>query len=181
MFMTFFGLRWTVHRAGDLWQADVTNGIYLPDPKIPGSFWPGKLVVIMDAYSRFCVAARFYEKQYEFPLDDCFLCGVSRYGVPLNIHVDYANVFVSEHFREMSARLSVHLIEPPVNHPKEKGETEKFIRRCKDAFYPEVQSLVCRGKLKTLAELNEYLGAWVEQRYNQSLRRDEHPANAYGR
>ncbi len=152
---------------GELYQADAADGIYLPDPKAQGSFWLSKLIVILDDCSRRCVGGRFYENQQQFALDDCFQRTVLRHGLPLDMYVDRGNIFVSKHFRRVCAELRVHLIKASVAYPEGKGKIERFVKTCKDAFYPEAQLLVRQGKLKTLEELNEYLDAWVEQAYNR--------------
>lgn len=180
MFEGFFAAPWTFHTAVALWLVAVTDGIYLPDPKAPDSFRLCKLMVILDYPSRFCIGAWFYDRQQQFPLDDCFQYAVLRCGVPLNIYVDHDSISVSKHFRRMCAELRVHLIEASVDYPG-RGKIERFVRMCKNTFYPGAQLLVRHGKLKTMEEVNEYLGAWVEQGYNQSLHGDEYPAHAYGR
>lgn len=152
---------------GELYQADAADGIYLPDPKAPGSFWLCKLIAILDDSSRLCVGARFYENQQQFALDDCFQRAVLRHGLPVDMYVDRGNIFISGHFRRVCAELRVHLIKASVAYPEGKGKIERFNKTCKSAFYPEAQLLVRQGKLKTLEELNEYLEAWVEQAYNR--------------
>lgn len=159
--------RWERERPADLWQADASPGLYLPDPAHPGQMLLTQLLVIVDDHSRLSVGARFYHHQQQAALDDCFKRAVIRWGIPVDLYVDNGKIFISRHFRRVCADLKVHLIPATAYHPAGKGKIEKFIGNLKDHFYIEAQLLIQTGKITRLDELNEYLSAWIDEGYNR--------------
>lgn len=159
--------RWERERPADLWQADASPGLYLPDPSHPGQMLLTQFLAVVDDHSRVCVGARFYYHQQQAALDDCFKRAVIRWGVPIDLYVDNGKVFISKHFRRVCADLKVHLITASVAHPAGKGKIERLFGNLKDHFYIEAERLIQAGKITRIDELNEYLSAWVDEGYNR--------------
>ena len=55
-----------------MWQSDLKDGVYLPDPKNPDKFLKTHLLVFIDDHSRLVTHGEFYFSE-KFPiLEDCF-------------------------------------------------------------------------------------------------------------
>ena len=144
-----------------LWQADLKYGPYLPDPKDPKKTRRTYLLAFIDDCTRLVPHAQFYFDQKLPILEDCFKKAILKRGIPDKIFVDNGKIFVSRWFRIACARLNIrHLTAAPFA-PEAKGKIERFMGTV-DQFLAEIKLL----KPKTLQELNEAFGSWLEEGYN---------------
>ena len=120
--------RFQKERPNQMWQSDLKDGVYLPDPKNPDKFLKTHLLVFIDDHSRLVTHAEFYFSE-KFPiLEDCFRKAVLKRGLPEKVYVDNGKIFVSRWFRLACARLNVkHQVTAPYS-PTSKGKVERFMR-----------------------------------------------------
>ena len=85
------------------------------------------LLINVDAFSRTIVAARYYPRQNRLALDDLLLRSILAFGLPTNYYCDNGGPYVSDHLREVLARLGVHLRHAPVYSPQSKERTPHCI------------------------------------------------------
>jgi len=144
-----------------LWQADLKYGPYLPDPGKAKKLRRTYLLAFIDDYSRLVCHAEFYFEQKSEQLEHCLKRAILKRGIPDKLYVDNGKIFVSHWLRLACARLNVrHLAAAPFA-PESKGKIEIFMRRCEE-FLAEM-TLV---KPKTLEQLNQLFGVWLEEGYN---------------
>jgi putative transposase len=144
-----------------LWQADLKYGPYLPDPLQRKKFRRSYLIAFIDDYSRLICHAEFYFEQKSEQLEHCLKRAILKRGIPDKLYVDNGKIFVSHWLRLACARLNVRHISAAPFAPESKGKIEKFMQRCEE-FIAEM-TLV---KPKTLDDLNQLFGVWLEEGYN---------------
>jgi len=79
--------RWERSRPMELWQMDVTAGVYLADGTRP------LVVTGIDDHSRFCVCANVVARATAKPVCDALLGAMETHGVPEAILTDNGKVF----------------------------------------------------------------------------------------
>lgn len=153
--------RFQKERPNQMWQSDLKDGVYLPDPKNPDKFLKTHLLVFIDDHSRLVTHGEFYFSE-KFPiLEDCFRKAVLKRGLPEKVYVDNGKVFVSRWFRLACARLNVkHQVTAPYS-PTSKGKVERFMRTV-EQFIEEARLV----RFQTLRELNTAFSIWLEEGYN---------------
>ena len=153
--------RFQKDRPNQMWQSDLKDGVYLPDPKKPDKFLKTYLLVFIDDHSRLVTHAEFYFSEKLPILEDCFRKAVLKRGLPEKVYVDNGKIFVSRWFRLACARLNVkHQVTAPYS-PESKGKVERFMRTV-DQFIEEARLV----RFKTLRELNTAFSIWLEEGYN---------------
>ncbi len=157
-------VRFECSRPNELWLADATPGVFLPNPERPGKFRATQLLLVEDGFSRRLVGGGFYWNQQLPALDDAFYRSTLRWGIPEQIHVDRGNIFVSRHFRRVCAELGVGLIHAQT--ARAKGKIEKMLQSVQGATFAQLRDLVDRGEVTDLAGLNEHLWLWIEEVYH---------------
>ena len=155
-----------VERPQELWMGDAAQGPELSQgegrPKLKTS-----LLINVDAFSRTIVAARYYPRQNQLALDDLLLRSILAFGLPTTYYVDNGGPYVSDHLREVLARLGVQLRHAPVYSPASKGRVERLISTTKSQCQAVLLEGVRRGDYTTLADLNAGLDTWVHEIYNR--------------
>lgn len=160
-------VRFECSRPNELWLADATPGVFLPNPQRPGKFRATQLLLVEDSFSRRLVGGGFYGNQQLPALDDALYRSTLRWGIPEQIHVDRGNIFVSHHLRRVCADLGIGLIH--AQSARAKGKIERVILTCQEATFAQLRDLVDRGEVTDLAGLNEALWLWIEQVYHQKV------------
>jgi transposase InsO family protein len=79
--------RWERSRPMELWQMDITSGVYLADGSRPS------IVTGIDDHSRFCVSAKIVMRATAKPVCDALLSAMEAHGVPEAILTDNGKVF----------------------------------------------------------------------------------------
>jgi putative transposase len=155
--------RFQADYANDLWQADMLQGPWLPDPKRPGKMRRPCLYAFIDDASRLLLYGRFFFKGDLPALELVFKRALQRYGKPHRVYYDNAMVFRSNHMKVLCAELGIHRpIHTRPYRPMGHGKIEAFNRFCINNFIAEVKA----SDLLTLEELNEAFFAWIDQEYN---------------
>ena len=160
-------VRWECSAPGELWLADATPGVFLPNPQRPGKFRATQLLLIEDGYSRRLVGGGFYWNQQLPALDDCFYRATLTWGIPGQLYVDRGNIFVSKHLRRVCAELGVHVIH--ARTAPAKGKIERAIQTVQNATFAQLRDLVERGEITDIEALNAALWTWLDHDYHQRV------------
>jgi transposase InsO family protein len=156
--------RFQADYANDLWQADMLQGPWLPDPKNPGKMRRSYLYAFLDDASRLLLYGRFFFKGDLPALELVFKRALQRYGKPHRVYYDNAMVFKSNHMKILCAELGIHKpIHTAPYRPEGHGKIEAFNRFCINNFIAETKA----SKVLTLNQLNEAFFAWVDEEYNR--------------
>jgi transposase InsO family protein len=141
---------------GELWQMDVT---YVYIRKLPVLY----LVVIVDDYSRFCVAAELCRDQRADTLIGVLHNACTTHGVPKKLLTDQGSGFYSwsreqTQFQEyLDDRQIEHVVAEPHN-PQSQGKVERLIQTIR-------QELLTRVKFSGFADAQAQIVSFVES-YN---------------
>jgi len=127
------------------------------------------LVAALDDATRYLCWLEAFVTQDGGVVETTFKKAVLRCGLPTAVFVDNGSQFVSQQFTNACAALGVmHLTAKP-NSPESKGKVERVLGTLQRALVPELNAL---GRTLTLAELNQYLQAWVEREYHCNRHRE---------
>lgn len=158
--------RFEAELPGDLWQADLMCGPWLPDPDRPGKQRRAWLSAWLDDHSRLLVYGRFAFKQDLPALELSFRQALRRCGVPRRVYYDNGAVYRSRHMAAICAELGIHkIVFTTPYRPEGHGKIEAFNRFCRAAFVAEVKA----SDITTLDELNRAFAAWAEHHYNRRV------------
>lgn len=146
------------HR-NDLWQGDMTGGMWLPNPLDPSKPRQCFLHAVIDDHTRYVPHAQFYFRQNLTCLLDGLRKAVHAGGVCSTFFVDNGSAYQHHQMERMAARLGIQVVFATPYHPQGKGKIERFFGHVKTSFYPEAR----RAGLQTIEELNEFFWAWLEQ------------------
>lgn len=154
--------RWERARAMELWQMDITGGVYLAD----GS--QASIVTGVDDYSRFCISAMVVIRATAKPVCDALAAAMRTHGVPEAILTDNGKVFTGRFglgtgevlfdriCRENGIR---HLLTAP-HSPTTTGKVERFHKTLKREFLDD-------KVFDTIVEAQAGIDGWVED-YNHA-------------
>lgn len=154
--------------ANDLWQADCSGGIYLPDPHNKGQHKPTHLISMIDDATRVITHAAFYWDEKVPSLFDCFRKALLKHGKVGQLYTDNGACFKSHALARTCAQLDIELLHAQKYAPEGKGKIERHIGTTKSAFYEEAK----HSGLQTLEQLNEFFFAWLEK--NITTRNTKH-------
>jgi transposase InsO family protein len=146
------------HR-NDLWQGDMTGGLWLPNPLEPVKPRQCFLHAIIDDHTRYVPHAQFYFRQNLTCLLDGFRKAVHAGGVCSMLFVDNGPAYQHQQLNRMASRLGIDVVYATPYHPQGKGKIERFFGHVKTSFYPEAR----RAGIQSIEELNEFWWAWLEQ------------------
>ena len=152
-------------RRNEMWQADFSDAIYLPDPCNPQKVRKCYLHLFIDDYSRYVPYAAFYFRENMPVMEDCFRKALLLGGVPSTIYWDNGSVYRAKQLQRIMARLGVEVIFSTPFVPEGRGKVERIFKTIKDAFYPEAR----HAGITTLTELNEFFHAWLNERYHKAV------------
>jgi transposase InsO family protein len=128
--------RWERSRPMELWQMDVTAGVYLANGTRP------LVVTGIDDHSRFCVCASVVARATAKPVCDALVSAMESHGVPESILTDNGKVFTGRFgkgsglvlFDRICAENGIrHLLTAP-RSPTTTGKVERFHKTMKREF-----------------------------------------------
>lgn len=151
--------------SNDLWQSDLLVGPWLPDPERPGKVRRALLYAFLDDHSRLVPHGRFSFRDDLPVLELVFRRCVQRYGVCNRVYYDNAQVYRSDHMREIVALLGIHrIVFTRSGRPMGHGKIEALNRLIRRSFLAELKP----SRITTLDALNEAFLAWAD-RYNRTV------------
>jgi transposase InsO family protein len=152
--------RWERARAMELWQMDITGGVWLVDGT------ELKVVTGIDDHSRFCVSAKVVRRATARPVCDALAEAMKTHGIPDQILTDNGKVFTGRFgpgsgevlfdriCRENGIR---HLLTAP-RSPTTTGKVERFHKTLKKDFLAD-------RHFESLEEAQAAVDGWVVE-YN---------------
>jgi len=160
--------RWERSRPMELWQMDVTAGVYLADSS------RALIVTGIDDHSRFCVSAKVVARATAKPVCDALLAAMETHGIPEAILTDNGKVFTGRFgkgpgivlFDRICAENGIkHLLTAP-RSPTTTGKVERFHKTIKKEFLG--------GQIfDSIEDAQSQLDAWIieynSEREHQSL------------
>lgn len=155
----------------EVWQSDMLEGPWLPDPERPGKVRRSWLYTFLDDHSRYCPYGRFAFKGDLPALELVFRRSVQKCGCPTRVYFDNGAVYRSRHIAHIVARLGIDgIVFTKVRRPMGHGKIEAFNRLINSAFIAEVKA----SNIVTLDQLNEAWLAWVDAYYNVEIHGETH-------
>lgn len=150
----------------ELWQSDMVDGPWLPDPKKPGSMRKSYLYTFLDDHSRYCLHGRFSFKGDSPALELVFRRSLQKYGVPTRVYYDNGATYTSHHMKHIVATMGIlPILFTEVKRPEGHGKIEAFNHFLTNGFVAEVAA----SDITTLDALNEAWLAWVDLYYNDAV------------
>lgn len=155
--------RFEADRPNDLWQSDMLEGPYLPDPDQPGKTRRARLYAFIDDHSRLLLHGRFSFTGSLPHLELVFRRALQKYGVPRRVYYDNGQVYRSNHMAQIVATLGAHrVVFTTPGRPEGHGKIEALNRYIRGAFLAELKA----SNITTLDGLNEAFLAWMQREYN---------------
>ena len=156
----------------DLWQSDMLEGPWLPDPARPGHQRRAWLYAFLDDHSRRLLHGRFSFKGDLPALELVFRRSLQKCGLPKRVYYDNGAVYRSHHMRTIVAEIGVEGIAfTKVRRPMGHGKIEALNRLMTSAFIAEAQRA---SSITTLDGLNEAFVAWMDLVYNMEVHGETH-------
>lgn len=146
---------------GDLWTADAWDGPALAE--LGGRH--AQLFSIVDDRSRLICHGAFYGDVGEWSFQRCLRTAIGRRGIPRVLYQDNGSAQSSTQLKLICARLGIRLTHSKPGRPQGRGKKERIYRTVAEQFAVEV---AVTG-VDTLADLNRYWAAWVEQVYHRRI------------
>jgi len=147
-----------------LWQSDMLEGPWLPDPERPGKLRRAHLYAFLDDHSRLLLYGRFSFKGDLPALELVFRQALRKWGKPRRVYYDNGAVYRSLHMQRIVAELGLQrIIHTRAYRPMGHGKIEAFNRFVRAAFLAELRV----SGLQTLDALNEAFTAWADHDYNR--------------
>jgi len=155
--------RWQADHANDLWQSDMLEGPWLPDPDNPERKKKTQLFAFLDDASRVAVAGRFFFVQNLPALELVFKRSIQLFGIPRRCYYDNGAVYRAIHMKTICAEMGIETpVYTKIRRPMGHGKIEAFNRLCTNDFIAEV----AESSITTLDELNRVFDIWLERHYN---------------
>jgi len=155
--------RWQAEYANDLWQSDMLEGPWLPDPDNPERKRKTRLFTFIDDASRLVLGGRFFFVQSLPALELVFKRSIQFFGCPRRCYYDNGAVYKALHMKMICGEMG---IDTPIftkpYRPMGHGKIEAFNRFCVSNFIAEVAT----SSITTLDALNEVFRLWLERDYN---------------
>jgi transposase InsO family protein len=158
--------RFEADSPNDLWQSDMLQGPWLPDPDRPGKVRRAHLYAFLDDHSRLLLHGRFSFRENLPYLELVFRRSLQKWGVPRRVYYDNGQVYRSGHMKQIVAELGIYRIaftrpRRPMGH----GKIEALNRYVRAAFIAEIKA----SRITTIDELNEAFVAWADRDYNRRV------------
>jgi len=147
--------------AGAIWYGDVMHG-----PRIPlhAKLRKTYLVSLMDDASRLITHSAFCLGETALDIEGVLKQALLRRGVPIKFIVDNGAAYRANTLQAICVRLGIHLIYCRPYAPEGKGKLERWHRTFRDQFLSELDE----RNIRSLADLNARLWAWLEQVYHRT-------------
>jgi putative transposase len=155
--------RFEADACGELWTADGWDGPALAE--LSGKH--AQLFSFLDDRSRLIAHGAFYADVGEWSFQRCLREAIVRRGLPLAIYIDNGSAQVSLQLKLICARLGIRIIHSKPYRPQGRGKKERHYRTVAEQFGIEIDI----AGVDTLAQLNRYYAAWVEQSYHRRIHR----------
>lgn len=155
--------RFEAAACGDLWTADGWDGPAVAE--LGGRH--AQLFSILDDHSRLIAHGAFYADVGEWSFQRCLREAVVRRGIPQVLYIDNGAAQVSGQLKLICARLGIRITHSRPGRPQGRGKKERHYRTVAEQFAVEVDV----AGVDTLAQLNLYWAAWVEQSYHRRVHR----------
>ena len=150
----------------DLWQSDMLQGPWLPDPERPGKSRRAYLYAFIDDHSRLLLHGRFSFKGDLPALELVFRRCLQKYGKCRRVYYDNGKVYRSGHMRHIVATIGIQGITfTRAYRPMGHGKIEALNRLIRNAFLAELKA----SRITTLDELNEAFLAFMDVEYNRRV------------
>ena len=147
----------------DMWQSDIMSAFYLPDEDKKSRMT--YLIAMIDDHSRKITHARFYFDSTLTRLEDCLKKAVIKNGAPQRLYVDNGQVYISNNFKLICARLGINVNYATAYHPEGKGKIEKFWNYVQNSFLTEIKL----NRVDSIMELNDLFSAWLKREYHDKV------------
>lgn len=153
--------RFEAAACGDLWTADGWDGPAVAE--LDGRH--AQLFSIIDDRSRLLPHGAFYPDVGEWSFQRCLRIAIGRRGIPRVLYQDNGSAQTSTQLKLICARLGIRLTHSKPGRPQGRGKKERVYRTVAEQFAVEVDV----AGVDTLAQLNTYWAAWVEQVYHRRV------------
>jgi len=155
---------------GAMWQIDTQIALHMPDAH--GRRRPVYLVAAIDDHSRH-VVGRYYWRDNRPSLEDLLKRAILLRGKPEILYCDNGASYRSHMLETACAMLAIDLRHARPYRPQGKGKIERWFKTA-DAFNREAQTLIDRGSLCTLDQLQNFFSAWLDSEYNRRVHSSTH-------
>ena len=142
------------------WQGDIMSAFHLPYGQ-NGEMRMVYLIGFIDDCSRRDMHMEFYFDSTLPRVEDVLRKAITKFGLPSEIYLDNAKVYISEQFKLICARLGIRLRFCKPYQPAGKGKIEVFWKYVQSSFVTEIKN----QKVKSLSELNDLFFAWQKHEY----------------
>ncbi len=119
----------------------------------------------LDDHSRLVPHGAFYPDVGEWSFQRCLRTAIGRRGIPRVLYLDNGSAQSSGQLKLICARLGVRITHSRPGRPQGRGKKERLYRTVAEQFAVEVDV----AGVDTLAQLNTYWAAWVEQVYHRRV------------
>lgn len=161
--------RWEADFPNELWQSDMLEGAWLPDPVRPGKTRRTFLYAYLDDHSRRCLRGRWDFKGDSPALELVFRRSMQTCGVPHRVYYDNGATYKAHHMRHIVATMGIQpILFTEVRRPEGHGKIEALNKLVTNGFVAEIAA----SGITTLDALNEAWVAWVERYYNEAIHGD---------
>lgn len=154
-----------------LWQVDTCQILRLPDAQ--GRRRTIHLVACLDDHSRH-VVARLYVADDRPAVADLLKRAIIARGKPETLYSDNGGAYHSEMLAVACAKLGIASKHTRPYRPMGRGKLERWFHTAERQWGSEAQALIDAGRLTTLDELQQFLGAWVHNGYNARVHSSTH-------
>lgn len=146
-----------------MWQSDVMSAFYLPDDN--GKQRICYLIGFIEDHSRVITHAQFYFDATLSRLEDCLKKAVIKYGSPDSLYLDNGQIYISNDFKLICARLGIKVKYSRPYKPQGKGKIEKYWQYVQSSFLSEIKL----KHVSNIIELNDLFSAWLKAEYHDKV------------
>ncbi len=158
--------RFEAAHPNDLWQSDMLEGPWLPDPERPGKVRRAHLYTFLDDHSRLMLHGRFSFKENLPTLELVLRRAIQKWGKFRRLYYDNGQVYRANHMHQIVASMGAHRITyTQAYRPEGHGKIEAFNRAVRGQFLCELKT----SSVRTIDELNEAFRAWSDLFYNAKV------------
>ena len=148
-------------RPNDLWQIDIAG------PQYFGTLGKLYLFAVIDDFSRFVVAARYFPDESAANVFRVLQDAITEFGRPNQVLADngrqFRNVLSSyaSRYEQLLFSLDVQPIFATVDHPQTKGKLERWFGTVAATFVVEARVALGKNPDLTVGDLNQMFQEWL--------------------